>query len=192
MESTSSKPRDLTAAQRAVLDFIWTYTQEHRYPPSYGDIATARNIRSSNGVSWLIGQLVSRGYIQREKGTRRTLQVLWYFDQAGELVPAAQLQEPDKPANLGELAEAVRVWQSCTCEYINCEHARAVFYFKLSGAPKTLLSELLDKRAELAKFEAQLASAGTSERSLVLAQGREGAYRGAAELARSYEAGAIR
>ncbi len=133
MESTSSKPRDLTAAQRAVLDFIWTYTQEHRYPPSYGDIATARNIRSSNGVSWLIGQLVSRGYIQREKGTRRTLQVLWYFDAGGELVPAAQLQVPAGPPDLDALAEAVRAWQRCACEYVNCEHARAVYYFELAG-----------------------------------------------------------
>lgn len=189
MESTSEPPRELTPPQRAALDFIWAYTQEHRFPPSYGDIAAARGIRSSNGVSWLLGQLQARGYVRREKGTRRTLQVLWYFDAAGELVPAEQLQVPPEPAKLEDLAAAVRAWQSCACEYVNCEHARAVYYFKLQGLPKPRLSELLDKRAELAAFEAQLARTGTNERSMALSEGREGAYRGAAELARSYEAG---
>lgn len=131
MESTSERPRELTPVQRETLDFIWAYTQEHRFPPSYGDIAAARNLRSSNGVCHLLGQLVARGYIRRDKGTRRTLQVLWYFDAAGELVPAAQLQAPTTEPNLDDLAAAVRTWQSCSCEYINCEHARAVFYFQL-------------------------------------------------------------
>lgn len=186
---------ELTQRQRAILDFVWGAIRRTGISPSMREIADGCGINSINGASDHLDALAKKGFIQRgPRGHSRSLRVLKYFDDEGRVISILQNGQSTQvvPAVLTELADLVRAWQACDCEYINCEHARAIFYFKLSGLPRPPLSELLDQRAELAKLEAQLARTGTNERSLTLSEGREGAYRGAAELARSYEAGGLR
>lgn len=57
---------DLTASQRALLDFLRTYIGQHGYPPSYREMAAALEFRSTNGVAYQLRCLEEKGYLQRD------------------------------------------------------------------------------------------------------------------------------
>jgi repressor LexA len=67
----------LSPRQRAVLDFIITWVDQHGVPPSYREIGDALGIRSTNGVSEHLQALKRKGYIDQVglAGCARSLRV---------------------------------------------------------------------------------------------------------------------
>jgi repressor LexA len=63
----------LTDRQQEILDFIRSWTKEHRYPPTLREIGRHMNIRSTNGVSDHLRALERKGYLLREDMKSRAL-----------------------------------------------------------------------------------------------------------------------
>jgi repressor LexA len=57
---------DLTASQRALLEFLRAYIGQHGYPPSYREMAAALEFRSTNGVAYQLRCLEEKGYLVRD------------------------------------------------------------------------------------------------------------------------------
>ncbi len=63
--------KGLTQSQRAVLEFIVRYTQEHGYPPTLREIQQQVGaVRSLRGVALLLDALQRKGYIIRSSQAR--------------------------------------------------------------------------------------------------------------------------
>lgn len=60
----------LTKKQKAILDFIVSYTKEHDGPPSYREIAEALGLSSPATVHEHVENLRSKGYLQSGGETR--------------------------------------------------------------------------------------------------------------------------
>lgn len=98
--SLPDSPADLeglTARQRKILDFIATTTSERGYPPSVREIGDAVGLSSSSSVQHQLGQLVTKGFINRDATRARALDVrqpetvgIPEHLAAGDLSPAAQ------------------------------------------------------------------------------------------------------
>lgn len=56
----------LTARQKAVLDYMFEYTEDHGYPPTMREIGAHLGIRSTNGVNDHLKALERKGYIERD------------------------------------------------------------------------------------------------------------------------------
>ena len=56
---------DLSARQRAILDFFRDWMDRNGVPPSYREIGHAMGIRSTNGVSDHVKALLRKGYLKR-------------------------------------------------------------------------------------------------------------------------------
>lgn len=65
--------QSLTPRQQEILDFIRTWTRDHRYPPTLREIGRSMNIRSTNGVSDHLRALERKGYLLREDMKSRAL-----------------------------------------------------------------------------------------------------------------------
>jgi len=63
----------LSPRQRQLLTFIERYTQEHGFPPSYEEMRTALNVSSLNGIAEMIAALERKGYIRRQPGKSRAI-----------------------------------------------------------------------------------------------------------------------
>lgn len=70
---SSTKP--LTDRQRTALDFIASHIGKHGFPPTFREIASALNIRSTNGVADHLRALERKGYIQREDMQSRAIRL---------------------------------------------------------------------------------------------------------------------
>ena len=65
----------LSARQRKILEFITATSADRGYPPSVRDIGDAVGLSSSSSVSHQLGQLVAKGYINRDATRARALDV---------------------------------------------------------------------------------------------------------------------
>lgn len=65
----------LTARQRKILEFIGQTTAERGYPPSVREIGDAVGLSSSSSVQHQLGQLVTKGFINRDATRARALDV---------------------------------------------------------------------------------------------------------------------
>lgn len=65
----------LTERQNEAYEFIRTYLDIHRRPPTLAEIGDALGIASTNGVYKLLEALEKKGWIEREKHQARSIQV---------------------------------------------------------------------------------------------------------------------
>lgn len=68
--------RPLTERQNEAYEFIRSYVDRHRKPPTLQEIGDALGIASSNGVYKLLQALEEKGYIEREKHAARGIQLI--------------------------------------------------------------------------------------------------------------------
>jgi repressor LexA len=66
----------LSARQEKVLQFVRNAVREHGYPPSIREIGEAVGLRSTSSVSYQLGVLEKKGYLQRHSGRPRTTELL--------------------------------------------------------------------------------------------------------------------
>jgi repressor LexA len=67
--------RTLTAKQELVLSFIAEHIHAHGYPPTIREIGSHLGIKSTNGVNDHLNALSRKGYLSREDGKSRALQL---------------------------------------------------------------------------------------------------------------------
>jgi repressor LexA len=72
----------LEPLQQAVYDFIRLYSREQGFAPGIREIAAATTRRSIGLVQRTLDELEASGYIQRQKGKKRSIRVLYDPDQA--------------------------------------------------------------------------------------------------------------
>lgn len=65
----------LTTRQRKILEFIGATMESRGYPPSVREIGQAVGLNSSSSVSYQLGLLVQKGYINRDATRARALEV---------------------------------------------------------------------------------------------------------------------
>ena len=65
----------LTPRQKAVLDYITAFIEEHDYAPSYREIAEHFGFASVATVAEYIDILRAKGYLEREENAARSLQL---------------------------------------------------------------------------------------------------------------------
>ncbi len=63
----------LSPRQRQLLSFIEQYIQEHGFPPSYEEMRSALQVSSLNGIAEMIAALERKGYIRRQPGRSRAI-----------------------------------------------------------------------------------------------------------------------
>lgn len=66
----------LTPRQRECLDFIFNFSVEHGYSPSFREMAAAMGLASTSGVHRLVLALEKRGYIRRLPRADRSIIVI--------------------------------------------------------------------------------------------------------------------
>src|SRR5258708_6131656 len=65
----------LTWRQRKILQVIRESVQEHGYPPSMREIAEAVGLSSTSSVSHQLKTLQDKGYVHRDTGRPRTVEI---------------------------------------------------------------------------------------------------------------------
>jgi repressor LexA len=68
-------PASLTERQRLVLTFIEAHIRQHGFPPTIREIGRHLAIKSTNGVNDHLNALQKKGFLTREEGKSRTLQL---------------------------------------------------------------------------------------------------------------------
>src|SRR3954453_3355555 len=68
--------KTLSAKQMAILEVIQTSIAQHGYPPSMREIGDAVNLKSLSSVTHQLGQLELSGYLRRDPGKTRAMEVL--------------------------------------------------------------------------------------------------------------------
>lgn len=66
----------LTWRQLKILQVIWDFGQRHGYAPSLREIAEAAGLASASSVSYQLAILQDKGYLRRDAGRPRTVEVL--------------------------------------------------------------------------------------------------------------------
>jgi repressor LexA len=66
----------LSARQEEMLRFIRDAVNQHGYPPSIREIGEAVGLSSTSSVSYQLGALKKKGYLQRRSGRPRTTELL--------------------------------------------------------------------------------------------------------------------
>ena len=66
----------LTPKQKKVLEIIYSYIKNDGYPPSLSDLKNALDVASNQAVLNFLNALEEKGYIAREKGEVRGIQIL--------------------------------------------------------------------------------------------------------------------
>ena len=69
-------PKRLTEKQQAILEFISRSVENRGYPPSMREIGDAVGLSSLSSVTHQLGQLELSGYLRRDPGKTRALEVL--------------------------------------------------------------------------------------------------------------------
>ncbi len=67
---------ELTERQRKVLGYIETHLRQHGFPPTIREIGLHLGIKSTNGVNDHLNALQKKGFLTREEGKSRTLQLV--------------------------------------------------------------------------------------------------------------------
>lgn len=88
--------RPLTARQRTILASIRTAIAERGYPPSMREIGDAAGLASLSSVTHQLGQLEKLGYIRKDPGRPRAMEVL--LDEDGLALPGEQPAATRGPA----------------------------------------------------------------------------------------------
>lgn len=100
----------LSKMQRRMMDYLGTYIEEHRYSPTYEEIAAQFGYRSLATVYEHVRKLADKGMIRVERGKPRSIEVLRTDDRerryAPVVVPRDWLREraddyPAEPAPEG-------------------------------------------------------------------------------------------
>jgi repressor LexA len=86
----------LTWRQRKVLQVIRDSVQRRGYPPSMREIGEAVGLTSTSSVSYQLSTLQSKGYLRRDAGRPRTVEVRL----PGHPAVRPEAEEPDEPAAL--------------------------------------------------------------------------------------------
>ncbi len=73
--ATTPDPASLTERQRLVLTFIEAHIRQHGFPPTIREIGRHLAIKSTNGVNDHLNALQKKGFLTREEGKSRTLQL---------------------------------------------------------------------------------------------------------------------
>ncbi len=73
--ATPPDPASLTERQRLVLTFIEAHIRQHGFPPTIREIGRHLAIKSTNGVNDHLNALQKKGFLTREEGKSRTLQL---------------------------------------------------------------------------------------------------------------------
>ncbi|MGO1629040.1 MULTISPECIES: transcriptional repressor LexA [unclassified Microbacterium] len=68
--------RSLSDKQMAILEVIQRSIQKHGYPPSMREIGDAVGLKSLSSVTHQLGQLELSGYLRRDPGKTRAMEVL--------------------------------------------------------------------------------------------------------------------
>ncbi|MFT4234724.1 MAG: transcriptional repressor LexA [Microbacterium sp.] len=68
--------KSLSDKQMAILEVIQRSIQKHGYPPSMREIGDAVGLKSLSSVTHQLGQLELSGYLRRDQGKTRALEVL--------------------------------------------------------------------------------------------------------------------
>ena len=69
------RKRTLTKRQEDILDFIGSYTQENKYPPTVREIGRAVGLSSPSSVQTQLTKLANLGYITRDSSKSRSMVV---------------------------------------------------------------------------------------------------------------------
>lgn len=87
----------LTRTQRRIIDYLGAYIAEHRYSPTYDEIAARFGYRSLATVYEHIRNLAAKGLIRIEPGKQRSIEILRTDDRdqrrAPVIVPSGWLRE---------------------------------------------------------------------------------------------------
>ena len=67
---------NLTEREQRVLDYMRDYAAKWGYPPTVRDIAAAAEIKSTSTVHKVLGSLEEKGYIKRQQGKRRAVDIV--------------------------------------------------------------------------------------------------------------------
>lgn len=98
----------LTERQNEAYEFIRSYVDEYRKPPTMHEIGTALGIASTNGVYKLLQALQKKGWIEREKHVARGIRLTdedqdpFGGDGAVPSVPVVSQTRSDEPDRLRE------------------------------------------------------------------------------------------
>lgn len=77
----------LTPKQKAVLDYICAYIEDHDYAPSYREIAEHLGLRSVATVAEHVETLREKGYLEKDPLEARSLQVTPTWDERQFEIP---------------------------------------------------------------------------------------------------------
>ena len=66
----------VSARQRAILQFVYDYPQQHGHAPAIRDIGRGVGISSTSNVIYHVNRLVVKGYLSKGQGTSRTIVLL--------------------------------------------------------------------------------------------------------------------
>ena len=88
--------RPLTARQRTILASIRTAIAERGYPPSMREIGDAAGLASLSSVTHQLGQLEKLGYIRKDPGRPRAMEVL--LDEDGTALTGEQSTGTREPS----------------------------------------------------------------------------------------------
>ncbi|MEJ1088300.1 transcriptional repressor LexA [Microbacterium sp. Mu-80] len=80
--------KNLSAKQMAILEVIQTSIARHGYPPSMREIGDAVGLKSLSSVTHQLGQLELSGYLRRDPGKTRAMEVLIDLPGSGTENPA--------------------------------------------------------------------------------------------------------
>lgn len=80
--------KSLSAKQMAILEVIQSSIARHGYPPSMREIGDAVGLKSLSSVTHQLGQLELSGYLRRDPGKTRAMEVLIDLPGAGSENPA--------------------------------------------------------------------------------------------------------
>jgi len=78
----------LTKKQKAVLDYLTSFQSKRGYSPTMAEIAKKFKFSSVGTVAQYIDALIEKGYIQRDKGRARSIEIA---------VPEKENSAPEKP-----------------------------------------------------------------------------------------------
>ncbi|HEY1101159.1 MAG TPA: transcriptional repressor LexA [Myxococcota bacterium] len=81
--TNSPDPSTLTDRQKLVLSFIEGHIREHGFPPTIREIGRHLGIKSTNGVNDHLNALQKKGFLTREEGKSRTLQLTAVDEDVG-------------------------------------------------------------------------------------------------------------
>ena len=90
----------LSSRQQQVLEFVRAGVARHGYPPSIREIGDAVGLRSTSSVAYQLKALQEKGYLQRDPGRPRTMELLPPdpFGPAGPAIAEAAVPTFDIPS----------------------------------------------------------------------------------------------